>query len=439
MAGDDVFVVNALLCFLLYVFKKHPVKFLSSIISDFYTVEMIGEAKERLLFDIDALKLDKWTKPPSRRGDNKRKHDLEDIIAQITLLDEGGLLNSLPKYVVDNLDNVPMIRMERGEFSVLVSKLDKLSDDLNTHIRDVSQSSVRHCNQSDLATVTGQDTNVASRAISENIRSIRNRDWAAESDVDTSDGQFTSAISRSSKRRRAASTHQVDNAARSARSADLGGSVLNPAPVLGPSSYAGAVLTGASVGAASGRAAAGNGGSRSAMPRVVGSSRAVSGFKAARPYVKKAIYALYNVDRKESAESLTKFVKEELSVDVISCFETNLQNPNSYSRSFRLCINAKDNQLFLVPDKWCDGIVIKKWRFDNREQRQHGSGTASAAPCLDRQGTSQGRGDTENTGDGVTGACESLSADAGMMIDPVLDNQPTVGQSSDQGQSRSSS
>ena len=419
-------VVNALLCFALYVYKKHPAKFISSIISDFYSVEVISEAKELLLLNIEALKLDKWTRPPSRRGDNKRKHDLDDIIAQITLLDEGHLINNLPKYVIDNLDNVPLIRMERGEFSVIVSKLDKLSDDLNTHMKEVSLPGGHFQSRSHVSATNA--------SISDNIRNIR--DWAADSDVDTSDGQYKLVTSRALKKRKASSQH-VDNAAQPERCPANAGAPASPAVVVGVTSYAGVLGAGqarASVGGISGqsgRAAASDGGPRRGnQPRVIGSSRAGSGLKAARPYVKKAIYAVYNVDRGETAESLAQFVKEELSVDVISCFETNLHKPSSHSKSFRLCINAKDNQLFLVPDKWCDGIVIKKWIFENRDRRQSISRSATAGQeRLDQI-------DMENIEGGVIGAAVVQSAE--MVIDPVVDNMLSVDLNPEPGSSRSS-
>ena len=117
----------------MYSFKKHPVKFLKTVFSDFNHIDVISEAKERLLNDCEKLKIDKdkWSLPPARRGGNRAKHDLDDILHTLNMLDENGLLSNLPKYAVDNLDNVPLIRMERGEFAVLVTKLDKLSDELN--------------------------------------------------------------------------------------------------------------------------------------------------------------------------------------------------------------------------------------------------------------------------------------------------------------------
>ena len=62
-------------------------------------------------------------------------------------------------------------------------------------------------------------------------------------------------------------------------------------------------------------------------------------------------------------------MSEELNVEVISCFETNLLKPNLYMKSFRLCINARDNDKLLDPDSWVDGIIIKAWKFADRNRR----------------------------------------------------------------------
>ena len=79
----------------MYSFKKHPVKFLKTVASDFYYIDVISEAKERLLNDCEKLKIDKdkWSLPPARRGGNRAKHDLDDILHTLNMLDENGLLS----------------------------------------------------------------------------------------------------------------------------------------------------------------------------------------------------------------------------------------------------------------------------------------------------------------------------------------------------------
>jgi len=122
--GGRVFKINALLCFVLHSHKRQSLKTIRSTVKDFYQTEIISEAKDLLLCDFEALKPDKWIRPPMRRGENKVKHDLDDILSTVTFLDEKIYLSKIPIYATDNLDIVPMFRMERGEFAILISKLD---------------------------------------------------------------------------------------------------------------------------------------------------------------------------------------------------------------------------------------------------------------------------------------------------------------------------
>jgi hypothetical protein len=382
MADDSVLAINALLCFVLYSYKKQPLKFLSSIVSDFYTIEVISEAKERLVNDVECLKLDKWTRPPTRRGDNKRKHDLEDIMTQISLLDEGGFISKLPKYVVDNLDNIPLVRMERGEFAVLVSKLDKISDELScTRLATVSTGG--HCPTDPLN--TGGALNLPT-VVNNDIQRVRQWGASAESDLESSDG----AWEMKSRRRKGLASSPSPRSKLNVR-----GKKLYSAALVGEgtsasniASYQSATIPSQSASVAPSRVApprsgaiSGNIRTSRSRVRVIGKSKDSSGFHAAKPYVKKAVYALYNVDRNESVETLTDFVSNTLKVSVLSCFETNLLKPNRFTKSFRLCINARDNVNLLIPDKWCDGIVIRKWRFGEKGN----IAAASAASDSDSQ------------------------------------------------------
>lgn len=369
MAEDIVVCINALLCFALYSYKKHPSKFISSILTDFYPSEVISEAKEKLVMDIEALKLDKWLRPPSRRGDNKRKHDIEDILSQIALMDEGGHIARMPRYVVDNLDNIPLIRMERGEFAVIVSKLDKLSDDLAAHRCDVrALGGDGHCSD---VTLNHRVTDLSSQV---NIA----RQWGTESEVDSSDGAgaFTT-VQRSKKKRKA--TTSPSGPLPSALTQDGVGDVMTFAEIAATAARPRLVPSRTGATTHDSRTAAGRGpaSARVSAIRVIGKSTNPSGLQAAKPYVRKAVFAIYNVNNDESAGSLSDFIANTLEVCVLSCFETNLQKPSRYSKSFRVCINARDISNLLMPDKWADGIIIKKWRFAERGARSTLNSTSS--------------------------------------------------------------
>jgi hypothetical protein len=103
-------------------------------IIDFYNAESIGIAKDILVMDIELIKLENWKSPPNRRekGDkeNKTRQELDDIMLALTFIDENSSFNRLPRYSVDNLEDIPIMRMESGEFAILMTKLDNLEENL---------------------------------------------------------------------------------------------------------------------------------------------------------------------------------------------------------------------------------------------------------------------------------------------------------------------
>ena len=53
--ADELLVLCDVLCFSVNKYQKTPVKLLKSCLADFFTAEVLSEAKKRLLADISAL------------------------------------------------------------------------------------------------------------------------------------------------------------------------------------------------------------------------------------------------------------------------------------------------------------------------------------------------------------------------------------------------
>ena len=366
MADGDRIVINSLLCFVFNSYKKHTALILKSILRDFYVTEAITAAKERLLNDIESLKLDKWIRPPARRGDNKVKNDIDDILGQFHVLDERGLFASVPKYATANLDELPMIRMERGEFAVLVSKLDKLGDELAEVRRNALSGGSHHKQPPPMAlsanpvpNVAGPSNSTMAVAIHNQIREIRQQ--SVDGDIESSDvgsgmdGRWEKQRVKKRKLRTSPTTSPT-------QPSDPGGHVAASRSQVSTLAVQSSDLQRQQQQQQSVT-------NRSRV-RVIGrleNSDTTNSFKAAKPIVKKAVYAIYNCDLSETAASLGHFVQNVLKVGVISCFETNLYQLQRRTRAFRLCINAKDNATLLNPDHWADGIVIKAWRFTTND------------------------------------------------------------------------
>ena len=126
------------LCFLSNKFGKTSVKTLKSAVHDFYTVEKLSEAKIRLIQDIDTADLmTKRPHMPLRRDiDGRITREVDDIILLYTFLDEQKALDKLPKYVSDNADNMPSLRIYEGDLNVLTSLLHAMGGRLS-HLESV--------------------------------------------------------------------------------------------------------------------------------------------------------------------------------------------------------------------------------------------------------------------------------------------------------------
>ena len=125
--------INSVLCFIFNSIRKYPTKIVKSITLDFYDNDSINHAKDILSSDIDKLEIN-IKLPPKRRGtnDNKCKLDLEDIINMFQAVDESSSLDKLPRYATDNLDELPITRMDTGGLSVVMAKLDSINEKLDS-------------------------------------------------------------------------------------------------------------------------------------------------------------------------------------------------------------------------------------------------------------------------------------------------------------------
>lgn len=120
------------LCFLVNKFGKLHVNLLKSVVTDFYDVNAISEAKKCLLDAVGKLStVDKLPHIANHHSNVDRiKRDVDDIIAVLVFLDEHGLHNSLPRYVCANPDNLPSVRLFDGDLHILLTRLEKLENKL---------------------------------------------------------------------------------------------------------------------------------------------------------------------------------------------------------------------------------------------------------------------------------------------------------------------
>ena len=123
-------VVSELLCFLCYKFNKCQALSLKTSIVDFYSSVDIAVAKDLILEEARRLKLENLPRRRRDSVDNKSRLDVDDIFVILSILDESKLLDQMPIYVIKNVENVPLLKMEEGEFRILKNGMDTLANDL---------------------------------------------------------------------------------------------------------------------------------------------------------------------------------------------------------------------------------------------------------------------------------------------------------------------
>lgn len=335
MAEREI-VINSALCFVINSRRKHPQNVIKSILSDFYSLEIISNAKEVLIADINKAMISVNKMPPSRRNNtvNKLKMDIEDILNLFESIDQSGDMDKLPRYATDNLDHIPVFKMDAGGLSVLLSKLDKLDEKLDKAYCASRSAPISNIHPLPSVSDYGPDM-----------------EWGDTGDsvsADPFDGQV--------RRKRKRTVHSKEpsevtiQATSNLRTKDgQGTSTLN---------YSKAVKQNTNM---------------IKSTRIIGRSNIVNpanGLRSAKPYVKKKIFGVYNVDPAESVDSVSSFVVNICGAPPISCFavgkgSTDTDQPDQ-PLAFRICIDAQYCTQFLDPDIWPNGISIRDWKFKPR-------------------------------------------------------------------------
>ena len=122
--------MSELLCHLCYKHSKCNALALKTSIVDFYSLANISAAKDLILEEARSLNLENLPRRRRDSVDNKARLDIDDIFCTLSMLDEKKLMDKLPIYVARNVENIPMLKMEEGEFRVLKHEIDFLANDV---------------------------------------------------------------------------------------------------------------------------------------------------------------------------------------------------------------------------------------------------------------------------------------------------------------------
>ena len=458
--ADASVVVDNVLCFVIARFGKTAIKQLKSAVIDFYSVEDLCAAKDKLLRATELWNSElKLPHIPLRRdGDRRAAKTVDDIVAILTCLDENLKLKCLPRYVADSPDAMPSIRLYDGDLQSLMAVIDKLKDRLdhseaalaailkvvNTTADMVSTRSVQSAVQwpplpshsqaavnnsqqvgglrstagsatagaasADFsADVNAQSTSVGARPswamLSSTPTTSSNRfaALASTSDDDQTDVNaelpFNSVQSRRTKRARQRSSPQpVNNVPHQQQQQQQQQQLRSSSRPTGTRPGRGLLM--------------GKSGSSVPGQRIV----------AANKILKKAVFCVDNVHSSVNTDDLTRFVAT-LSVRVVSCFPTKPRRRRDEAEpvnrnAFRLCIPAEDRARLLDDTKWPESIVISEWYFINPADRRRTG---------DEQSTQQeGAASASSSGGRVDDYRTSVAEDTVIIMDTAMSTDDTI-------------
>ena len=403
------------LCFLVTKLAKLEQKVIRTALLDYYNATEITEAKMQLLQDVASLKLSRSSPhtPQRRDGENRSVLEIDDIFKVIVFLDELKLLDQLLKYVTDNPDAMPSIRLFEGDLSHIISRMDRIENRLDNKItgiyssvaaiahdigvinNDIHSASIQnwpalsnqhqqpsihppgvsHINL-EKPTLTSAVTHGGEGAKNSNKASgvYKQRPQHGNEGIVNRDSTWSARCSTPTNRSTQHSVpHIVRNVPTMSSDSELSDHRQESADdrpytvqrigkkrLRSPRQDEGGQVTNVT----------------RRGPLIIGAStpskQTSSNIKAAnKPTVpRKSIFCIGNVDTSCSVEDLCEHVTA-MSVRVISCFEAKprrRRTDNEYEeivdrRAFRLCINSDDVNNMLDPSKWPAHVYIAEWFF----------------------------------------------------------------------------
>ena len=416
-------VLNDVLCFLFNKYGKTNLKTLKSVVSDFYTTDVISEAKICLLDEVGKLSLsEKLPHIPRRReGDSRLTREVDDLFTLMSYIDEQGLYVSLPCYVTNKPDALPGVHLCDGDLKLFVTWLEKFETKLDNFesVMAAIAASVQavHTSQSQSLTAWPElrSTNVVHKPpplVRVNTCTVDRPVYsAAVTSVTAGNSTHTSVINTSSSSTTvsgsmptdtAASLNWVDMMATPNRygvlASDVNSEQHEDSDDHSPYTLAESKRKKRKrdlsqrqqqrqqqLQQSSSQPTTNRQSSRSRRgPLLIGSQTVTDNMSrpnpvvAAKQFPKKTVLYIDNIDSNVSVADLRKFVSE-MSVRVVSCFDVKPRNRRSdqddasvvsLGKAFRLCILQEDCKLLLDPCKWPAYVRISEWYFRPQQSDQ---------------------------------------------------------------------
>jgi len=353
-------VVNEVLCYTVGYYPKVTRTQLKAMLSCFYNDDELSLAKDTLISDIGKLNDTLLPRFPKRKGDNRVKVVVDDIVEIISIADEKKVISSLPRYAALDLMRIPCVKLEDMDLFVLTQKVESLEvkaigvEGLITRLSGIEEALIQVKNA--VSGSAGAGVPVTTLTLD---RGITLKDDCVE-DSSTSPPNVVACGDPSTSWADAArpsispGTEFVKVVSKKHRASALARN--NP-----PSSSI------ASAGSDVQQR------TKSAAPsrRILGTA-ACSGsglFKSGVSLLKKAVFHVDNLYDECSVDTLKEFLANQ-NIGVLSCFPAKSwmrgSNVGKVS-SFRVCVAAADKDLFTNPSLWPEDVIIRAWLFTSNK------------------------------------------------------------------------
>lgn len=343
--------VSELLCYTTHKLGKLDVKQLKTIIANFYSLDVVFDAKEALVNIMDSLGIGKWPRPNTRRrkdstggaSDVKLKSEIDDIIGVLTYVDEQNLGDRLPCFVAANPDMIPSSNWVSGDMTGIMNKFTVVENEFRSINDYIQRSTITQ--QETLRCVLESSKILSSKAavgprptapslppagthVKDGGSHCAGGAWSsllATKDATTDEElDFSTVIGRKRKRMLTAGY-----AAASSNDVNIFDSI--PKPSVGKR-----------------------------LVRMIGTAPSSVLLKAAKDLTRKEVFCISNADVDVTCDSIIDFVKS-INVRVLNCFEAKTRVPKT--KAFRICIDKSDRRAFLNKGNWPCNISVREWSF----------------------------------------------------------------------------
>jgi hypothetical protein len=485
MAGSVV--VCSPLCFLRCKLKNCRPALLKEIVSSFYSVSALADAKKMLHHDLSALSNGNTVPACIARRDSPNRASIEtdDLINLFTFADEQKVIDLLPVYTVSDINDIPGVRLfegdmkpflrqlelQDGKLNDVMGKLSAIFNDVKRLQHELNHGAGRPVGPSVTAPVSapgsfeGPSTGIQSdhlhlpgpqfklsvtrwpplehTATSSSRAGKGNELSSVTAELTSSQVESDHSHGRVGMTSAADTDGDTDNYTlaesrrkRRKRLRNASGSVRNGSGDTRPTT-ATKVLNKPS-----------GGPSRSGKCLVVGKCgsgnidsghlSAAKHFRSANvPSRKKAVFCIDNLCLDVTSSDVMEFVSTVLGVEVLSLFEVKPRKrrfdpDGKLRRAFRICIYEDSTPAFLVEDKWPNRVAVYAW-FSRQEFGQFVNLVNSPSSASQLQpGVSVGSSDVISmesnvAGDVITSGAGSGVCGASIAVD--VDPLPTIDKS----------